>query len=218
MLRDMPEAWTEHSPSPPPVPALQASTSVRFRPDRPRQLEERNSKPASHRRSPALKPYQLKPKKGQEIFIEPPVERKEVSPPPNAKQIKCIKKNLSELNKKIRHSKRKYNNLISKRNPIKKKTKELKGLSKPEVSREPKSFNPVELEQAFYRAYRSYRINGRSRMDVDTFYNRIMQNPTPHHKQNSLSQFADDAALWAFSLNVRFAAKLLKHDLLNLAM
>ena len=27
--------------------------------------------------------------------------------------------------------------------------------------------------------------------------------PTPHHKQNSLSQFADDTAQWAFSLNVR---------------
>ena len=67
------------------------------------------------------------------------MEQKEVSPPPNAKQIKCIKENLSKLNKKIRHSIRKYNNLISKRNPIKKKTKELKGLSQPEVSREPKS-------------------------------------------------------------------------------
>ena len=28
-------------------------------------------------------------------------------------------------------------------------------------------FNPIEFEQAFNRAYRSYRINGRSRMDVD---------------------------------------------------
>ena len=155
------EAWAEHSysrppshsepppqlqtweptrpPSPPPVPAPQASSLVRFRPDRPRQLEERNSIPASHRRPPALKPYQLKPKKGQEIFIESPVEQKDVSPPPNEKQIKCIKKNVDKLNKKIRHSKSKCNNLISKRNPKKKKTKEMKGLSKPEVSREPKS-------------------------------------------------------------------------------
>ena len=31
--------------------------------------------------------------------------------------------------------------------------------------------------------------------------------PSPHHKQNSLSQFADDTAQWAFSLNVKFAAK-----------
>ena len=42
--------------------------------------------------------------------------------------------------------------------------------------------------------------------------------PTPHCKQNSLSQFADDTAQWAFSLNVRFAVKVLQQDLLNLAM
>ena len=42
--------------------------------------------------------------------------------------------------------------------------------------------------------------------------------PTPHCKQNSLSQFADDTAQWAFSLNVRFAAKRLQQGLLNLAM
>ena len=28
--------------------------------------------------------------------------------------------------------------------------------------------------------------------------------PTPHHKQNYLSQFTDDTAQWAFSLKVRF--------------
>ena len=42
--------------------------------------------------------------------------------------------------------------------------------------------------------------------------------PTQHHKQNSLSQFADYTAQWAFSLNVRIAAKRLQQDLLNLAM
>ena len=41
---------------------------------------------------------------------------------------------------------------------------------------------------------------------------------TLHHKQNSLSQFADDTAQWAFILNIRFAAKLLQQDLLNLAV
>ena len=41
---------------------------------------------------------------------------------------------------------------------------------------------------------------------------------TPHHKQNSLSQFADDTVQWTFSLNVRFAAKRSQQDLLNLAM
>ena len=42
--------------------------------------------------------------------------------------------------------------------------------------------------------------------------------PTSHNKQNSLSQFADDTAQWAFSRNVRIAAKLLQQDLLTLAM
>ena len=42
--------------------------------------------------------------------------------------------------------------------------------------------------------------------------------PPPHHKQNSLSQFADDTTQWAFSLNVRNAANLLQQDLLQLAM
>ena len=42
--------------------------------------------------------------------------------------------------------------------------------------------------------------------------------PTPHHKQNSLSQFVDDTAQWAFSLNVSLAANVLQEGLLNLAM
>ena len=32
---------------------------------------------------------------------------------------------------------------------------------------------PIELEQAFNGAYRSYRVNGRLKTDVDTFFNRI---------------------------------------------
>ena len=57
---------------------------------------------------------------------------------------------------------------------IKKKIEELKG---PREPREPKeSFNPVELEQTFNRAYRSYTINGRSIMDVHTFFDWIRQN------------------------------------------
>ena len=97
-------------------------------------------------------------------------------PPPKAKQIKCMKKKLGKLNKKIRHSKKKHNNLVSKQNSIK-KIKELKGPREPEESFSPEkllepeeSINPVELEQAFGRAYRSYRINVRSRMDIDTFF------------------------------------------------
>ena len=39
--------------------------------------------------------------------------------------------------------------------------------------KEPKPFKPMELEQAFGGAYRSYRINGKTKLDVDTFFNRI---------------------------------------------
>ena len=47
----------------------------------------------------------------------------------------------------------------------------------------------------------------------------VQNSPKEHkHKQNYISQFADDTAQWAFSLNVRLAAKCLQRDLLNLAM
>ena len=39
--------------------------------------------------------------------------------------------------------------------------------------KEPTPFKPIELEQAFRGAYRSYRINGKPKLDVDTFFNRI---------------------------------------------
>ena len=38
--------------------------------------------------------------------------------------------------------------------------------------------------------------------------------PKPYHRKNAESQFADDAALWAASKNIHFAAKLLHKDLL----
>ena len=38
---------------------------------------------------------------------------------------------------------------------------------------EPEPFNPIEPEQAFDGAYRSYRIDGRPRMDADTFFSCI---------------------------------------------
>ena len=41
------------------------------------------------------------------------------------------------------------------------------------ASAEPKPFKPKELEEAFGGAYRSYRIYGRPKIDVDTFFNRI---------------------------------------------
>ena len=41
------------------------------------------------------------------------------------------------------------------------------------ASAEPKPFKPIELEQVFRGSYRSYRANGRPKIDVDTFFNRI---------------------------------------------
>ena len=135
-----------------------------------RQLDKRNPQPV---RPTTFKPYQLKPKRGKETFIEPPVEQ----PPSNQKQIKCMKKKLGKLSKKIKHSKKKHNKLVSKRNSIKEKIEELKRPRKPEELHEPEeTFNPIELEQVFNGAYRNYRINGRSRMDVDTFFDQIRQN------------------------------------------
>ena len=40
-------------------------------------------------------------------------------------------------------------------------------------SKEPKPFKPIELEQAFGGTYRSYKVNRKPKMDVDTFFNRI---------------------------------------------
>ena len=40
-------------------------------------------------------------------------------------------------------------------------------------SGDPEPFKPIKLEQAFNGAYRSYRVNGRPKIDVDTFFSRI---------------------------------------------
>ena len=39
--------------------------------------------------------------------------------------------------------------------------------------KEPKPFKPIELEQAFRGSYRSYRVNGRPKIDDDMFFSRI---------------------------------------------
>ena len=87
---------------------------------------------------------------------------------PKGSRIKQIKpmKELDKLNKKIEHVKKDLNYLISKRDSI----NEIK------LKEAQESFNPIKHEQAFHEAYRSYRINGRPRIDVDTFFDRIRQN------------------------------------------
>ena len=41
------------------------------------------------------------------------------------------------------------------------------------IIKEHKPFKPIELEQAFGGPYRNYRVNGKPKMDVDMFFNRI---------------------------------------------
>ena len=78
-----------------------------------------------------------------------------------------MKKKLDKLNKKTRHSKNKNNGLISKRNLLRKAIEELKPGTRQAPIEHRQGF--IECERAFGRAYRSYRVDGRSRMDVDTF-------------------------------------------------
>ena len=85
-----------------------------------------------------------------------------------------MKKKLDELNRKIRHSRKKHNGMIHKRNALRKAIEGLKHGTKPEPMPEPE-WTFKEREQAFKGAYRSYRVNGRPKMDVDTFFSRIRE-------------------------------------------
>ena len=102
--------------------------------------------------------------------MEPPMEQKE-SPPTNPKKLKRMKKKLDELNSKIRHSRKKHDGMIHKRNALRKAIDELKRSTRSEQSEPTIEF--TEHERAFRGAYRSYRVNGRPRMDVETFFHRI---------------------------------------------
>ena len=116
-----------------------------------------------------LKPYQLKQKKkrGKETFIE----QKEL-PPPEPKKLKRMKKKLNDLNSKIRHSQKKNDGLIHKGNSLRRAIEEIKQANRRQPTIElAQGF--VECEQAFRGTYRSYRVNGRTRMDVENFFHRI---------------------------------------------
>ena len=80
-----------------------------------------------------------------------------------------MKKKLNELNRKIRHSQKKNNGLIHKRNSSR---KAIDSLSRVKPTPAPRWIFK-ELERAFGGAYRSYRVNGRPKMDVETFFSQI---------------------------------------------
>ena len=111
--------------------------------------------------------------------MEPPMKQKELSSSDpqgpasgDPKKIKRMKKKLDELNRKIRHSRKKHDGMIHKRNSLRKAIESLKTGSGVEPKPEPEWIFR-ESEQAFSGAYRSYRVNGRLKIDLDTFFNRI---------------------------------------------
>ena len=108
-----------------------------------------------------------------EPFLEPPIVEPPIEQPsPDPKKLKRMKKKLDELNRKIRCSRKKHDGMIHKRNSLRKAIEGLKHGTKPEPVPEPEwNFK----EQAFGRAYRSCRVNGRPKMDVDTLFSRIRE-------------------------------------------
>ena len=106
-----------------------------------------------------------------EPFLQPPIAEPPTELPPDPKKLKCMKKTLDELNRKMRHS-RKHDRLIHKRNSLRKAIGGFKQGNAKQPAIEPEQ-GFVELERAFCLTYRSYKVNGRPRMDVDTFFNHI---------------------------------------------
>ena len=93
--------------------------------------------------------------------MEPPMEQKESPPllaghsvPLDSKKLKRMKEKLDELNRKIRHSRKKHDGMVHKKNALRKAIEVLKCGTKPEPVPEPE-WNFKESEQAFRGAYRS---------------------------------------------------------------
>ena len=129
-------------------------------------------RPAPPKRDVEFKPYQLKTKKKQ--------ERKELpDPTPNGKEkekkLRRMKKKLNELNRKIRHSKKKNDGLIHKRNALRKAIESAKHGTESQRSVPEPKFIFKECEQAFRGAYRSYRDEGTPKMDPETFFRKIRE-------------------------------------------
>ena len=86
--------------------------------------------PRPQRPAPEFKPYQLKSKRDG---IEPPIEKQRINEKVDPKKLKRMKKTLDELNRKIRHSRKKHDGMIHKRNALRKAIEEIKHGTKPEV-------------------------------------------------------------------------------------
>ena len=60
----------------------------------------------------------------------------------------------------------------------------------------PKPFKPIKLEQAFGGSYSSYRVNGRPKIDVDTFFNRIRKRLIELTKLKTLTSARIQMTAW----------------------
>ena len=78
-----------------------------------------------------------------------------------------MKKKLNELNRKIRHSKKKHSGMIHKRNALKKAIEGIKHGTKP--ASEESEPNWRSIERDVNGSYRRYMVNGRPRIDANTF-------------------------------------------------
>ena len=111
-----------------------------------RRLEGISTKPAPRpppKRDTEFKSYQLKPKRDTKVepFLQPPIEElppgTKLSTSGDPKKLKQMKKKLDELNRKIRHSRKKHDGMIHKRNSLRKAIEVLKRGTKPEPLTEP---------------------------------------------------------------------------------
>ena len=85
-----------------------------------------------------------------------------------------MKKDLAELNKKIRRSRKKHDNLIRRKNNLMKAIDEMIRMKQSSTPiPEAHKFEFKELAQAFSLAYRSYRLEGEPGVDPDTFFKLI---------------------------------------------
>ena len=146
------------------------------------------------KRNTEFKPYQLKPKRDTKLkpFLELPIEEPPIEQPsPDPKKLKQMNKKLDELNRKFRHSRKKHDGMIHKRNALRKAIEGLKHGTKPEPMTEPE-WNFKEREQAFNEAYRSYRVQGAPKMDIGTFFSQIREGLIDLIKQE-LNNFSEGA-------------------------
>ena len=82
-----------------------------------------------------------------------------------------MKKKLDEQSRKIRHSRKKHDGMVHKRNALRKAVEDLKNGSRPQTWQVPEpKFIFKEREQAFGGTYRSYRVEGVPKMDPETFF------------------------------------------------